>query len=111
MLLMLPNTPAEEASNTCDWGNCDELTTSWRWGGPQLAKWIPVCHEHRAKTQAERVQELADEFRRLAADRYAEAQAWAAGRVGSDRTVSMALHARGQTWEQAAQMLEERLNG
>lgn len=107
MLLMPPTTPAEEASNTCDWGKCDELTTSWRWS-PLLAKWIPVCHEHRTKTQAERVQELADEFRRLAAENEAA--------IEKNGVVSLGYRAiefksTQRTWEQAAQMLEERLNG
>ena len=53
-------------------------------------------------------QELAKEFRRLAADhrQYAIEEA----REGSDGW-SASHQAVGNTWEQAAQMLEERLNG
>lgn len=38
------------ASVTCDWGNCDRETVTWRWS-LRAKEWLPVCQRH-SKAQA-----------------------------------------------------------
>jgi hypothetical protein len=65
-------------------------------------QWLPVCDVHRARSPQEKAKELAEEFRRLAEIK---------GEPTDDRFyIGMAQGFR-FAWEQAAQMVEERLNG
>lgn len=37
--------PRSDPPGTCDWGDCDEIATRWRWSDDH-AGWLPVCDWH-----------------------------------------------------------------
>jgi hypothetical protein len=55
-------------SFTCDWGDCEEETTAWRWSGQRLNEsplgWLPVCAIHAASADAKVLLIDGDDFGR-----------------------------------------------
>ena len=51
-----PEIPPAICSFTCDWGDCEEKTTAWRWSGQRLNEsplgWLPVCTTHASAADA-----------------------------------------------------------
>lgn len=51
-----PKIPPAMCSFTCDWGDCEEETSAWRWSGQRLNEsplgWLPVCAVHASAADA-----------------------------------------------------------